>query len=154
MTTLKKGDPAPWFEGVGQEGQKVTLADFRGKKLILYFYPKDNTPGCTAEACNLNDHYSTWLERGFEVVGISPDSTTSHRNFITKNGLRFTLLSDPDHVIMEHYGVWKEKKMYGKSYMGVLRTTFVIDPEGVITEVISSVDTKNHTVQIEKTLNL
>ncbi|MBP7504198.1 MAG: thioredoxin-dependent thiol peroxidase [Prolixibacteraceae bacterium] len=154
MTTLKKGDPAPHFEGVDQDGKTVKLTDFKGKKLILYFYPKDNTPGCTAEACNLNDHYETWLNRGYQVVGVSPDSAASHQKFIAKYGLKFTLLSDPEHQMMELYGAWGEKKMYGKPYMGVLRTTFVIDGEGMITEIFTSVDTKNHTFQIEKTLNL
>ena len=154
MTTLKKGDPAPHFEGVDQDGKTVKLTDFKGKKLILYFYPKDNTPGCTAEACNLNDHYETWLNRGYQVVGVSPDIAASHQKFIAKYGLKFTLLSDPEHRMMELYGAWGEKKMYGKPYMGVLRTTFVIDGEGMITEIFTSVDTKNHTFQIEKTLNL
>ncbi len=154
MTTLKKGDPAPHFEGVDQDGKTVKLTDFKGKKLILYFYPKDNTPGCTAEACNLNDHYETWLNRGYQVVGVSPDSAASHQKFIAKYGLKFTLLSDPEHRMMELFGAWGEKKMYGKPYMGVLRTTFVIDGEGMITEIFTSVDTKNHTFQIEKTLNL
>ena len=154
MTTLKKGDPAPHFEGVDQDGKTVKLTDFKGKKLILYFYPKDNTPGCTAEACNLNDHYETWLNRGYQVVGVSPDSAASHQKFIAKYGLKFTLLSDPEHQMMELYGAWGEKKMYGKPYMGVLRTTFVIDGEGMITEISTSADTKHHTFQIEKTLNL
>ncbi|HOY51339.1 MAG TPA: thioredoxin-dependent thiol peroxidase, partial [Prolixibacteraceae bacterium] len=144
----------PHFEGVDQDGKTVKLTDFKGKKLILYFYPKDNTPGCTAEACNLNDHYETWLNRGYQVVGVSPDSAASHQKFIAKYGLKFTLLSDPEHRMMELYGAWGEKKMYGKPYMGVLRTTFVIDGEGMITEIFTSVDTKNHTFQIEKTLNL
>jgi len=106
MTTLKKGDPAPHFEGVDQDGKTVKLTDFKGKKLILYFYPKDNTPGCTAEACNLNDHYETWLNRGYQVVGVSPDSAASHQKFIAKYGLKFTLLSDPEHRMMELYGAW------------------------------------------------
>lgn len=154
MTLLKKGDVAPVFEGIDQEGKPFISTTLMGKKVILYFYPKDNTPGCTAEACNLNDHYETWLSRGYEVVGISPDSPVSHRKFIDKFQLRFTLISDPEHQIMEKFGTWGEKKMYGKPYMGVLRTTFVIDEAGIITEVFTTVDTKNHTLQIEKTLNL
>ena len=154
MTILKKGDVAPPFEGVDQDGKPFFSTTLIGKKVILYFYPKDNTPGCTAEACNLNDHYETWLSRGYEVVGISPDSPVSHRKFIDKFQLRFTLISDPEHQIMEKFGTWGEKKMYGKPYMGVLRTTFVIDEAGIITEVFTTVDTKNHTQQIEKTLNL
>lgn len=154
MTLLKKGDVAPLFEGVDQDGKPFISTTLIGKKVILYFYPKDNTPGCTAEACNLNDHYETWLKRGYEVVGISPDTPASHRKFIDKFQLRFTLISDPGHQIMEKFGTWGEKKMYGKPYMGVLRTTFVIDEEGIITEVFTTVDTKNHTQQIEKTLNI
>ena len=154
MTLLKKGDVAPVFEGIDQEGKPFISTTLMGKKVILYFYPKDNTPGCTAEACNLNDHYETWLSRGYEVVGISPDSPASHRKFIDKFQPRFTLISDPEHQIMEKFGTWGEKKMYGKPYMGVLRTTFVIDEAGIITEVFTTVDTKNHTLQIEKTLNL
>ena len=154
MTLLKKGDVAPVFEGIDQEGKPFISTTLMEKKVILYFYPKDNTPGCTAEACNLNDHYETWLSRGYEVVGISPDSPVSHRKFIDKFQLRFTLISDPEHQIMEKFGTWGEKKMYGKPYMGVLRTTFVIDEAGIITEVFTTVDTKNHTLQIEKTLNL
>ncbi len=152
MAALKKGDKAPWFAGVNQEGKSLTLDDFSGKKLILYFYPKDNTPGCTAEACNLNDHYESWLEKGFEVVGVSPDSVVSHQKFIGRYGLKFNLLSDPEHKILESYHVWGEKKMYGKSYMGVLRTTFVIDENGYIGEIFESVDTKNHSWQIENAL--
>lgn len=149
MAALKKGDKAPWFQGVNQEGKSLSLDDFSGKKLILYFYPKDNTPGCTAEACNLNDHYESWLEKGYEVVGVSPDSVVSHQKFIDRYGLKFNLISDPEHKILELYHVWGEKKMYGKSYMGVLRTTFVIDENGTIAEVFESVDTKNHSRQIE-----
>jgi len=149
MEALKKGDKAPRFQGVNQEGKSLSLDDFSGKKLILYFYPKDNTPGCTAEACNLNDHYESWLEKGYEVVGVSPDSVVSHQKFIDRYGLKFNLISDPEHKILELYRVWGEKKMYGKSFMGVLRTTFVIDESGTITEVFESVDTKNHSRQIE-----
>jgi peroxiredoxin Q/BCP len=154
MITLQRGDKAPGFTGVNQDGEPISLENFAGKKLILYFYPKDNTPGCTAEACNLNDNYSGWIARGFDVVGVSPDTTRSHQGFIQKYGLKFNLIADPDHLIMEKYGVWGEKKMYGKSYMGVLRTTFVIDEKGFISEVFTSVDTKNHSLQIEKTLNI
>ncbi len=154
MTTLKKGDQAPAFKGINQNGDEISSGSFAGKKIILYFYPKDNTPGCTAEACNLNDNYSEWIARGFEIVGVSPDSVRSHQGFIQKYGLKFNLISDPDHRIMELYGVWGEKKLYGKSYMGVLRTTFLIDEKGIISEVITRVDTKNHSMQIEKLLNI
>jgi len=154
MGTLKKGDKAPYFEGVNQDGKTISLNDFAGKKLILYFYPKDNTPGCTAEACNLNDNYQAWLDKGFEVVGVSPDSVKSHLKFAEKFGLKFNLLADEDKKILEAYGAWGEKKMYGKPYMGVLRTTFVIDEAGVITEVFDKVDTKEHSAQIIKALNI
>jgi len=154
MGTLKKGDKAPYFEGVNQDGKTISLNDFAGKKLILYFYPKDNTPGCTAEACNLNDNYQAWLDKGFEVVGVSPDSVKSHLKFAEKFGLKFNLLADEDKEILEAYGAWGEKKMYGKPYMGVLRTTFVIDEAGVITEVFDKVDTKEHSAQIIKALNI
>ncbi len=150
---LNKGDKAPGFEGTGRNGETISLAGMKGKKLILYFYPKDDTPGCTAEACDLNDHYGNWLEQGFEVVGISPDSEKSHAKFIQKYGLKFHLLSDPGHEIMKKYGVWGEKKMYGKAYMGVLRTTFIIDETGTVQEVITNVDTKNHSNQIKDILN-
>lgn len=154
MRTLKKSDKAPYFEGVNQDGKTISLNDFAGKKLILYFYPKDNTPGCTAEACNLNDNYQAWLDKGFEVVGVSPDSVKSHLKFAEKFGLKFNLLADEDKKILEAYGAWGEKKMYGKPYMGVLRTTFVIDETGVITEVFDKVDTKEHSAQIIKALNI
>lgn len=151
---VKKGDKAPYFEGVNQDGKIVSLNDFSGKNLILYFYPKDDTPGCTAEACNLNDNHRMWIEKGFSVVGVSPDSVASHKKFAEKYGLQFDLISDPDHVILEKYGAWGEKKNYGKIYMGVLRTTFVIDGTGVIGEVVTRVDTKQHTEQLIKTLNI
>ena len=138
---LKKGDKAPYFEGVNQDGKTVSLNDFTGKNLILYFYPKDNTPGCTAEACNLNDNHQMWLEKGYAVVGVSPDSVASHKKFAEKFGLQFDLIADTDHAIMDLYGTWGEKKNYGKTYMGVLRTTFVISGSGVVEEVITRVDT-------------
>ena len=148
MEKLKAGSPAPAFEATDQDGNKRTLADYAGRKLILYFYPKDNTPGCTAEACSLRDGRDELREMGFEVVGVSPDSEKSHRNFCAKHDLNFTLLSDTDHSVCEAYGVWAEKSMYGRKYMGVLRTTFVIDAEGRIEKVFTKVDTKNHYQQI------
>lgn len=154
MTSLKVGDKAPVFEGVNQNGEKISLKDYAGKKLILYFYPKDNTPGCTAESCNLNDNYEAWIQKGFDVVGVSPDSQKSHQNFIAKFGFRFNLISDTEHEILEAYGAWGLKKMYGKEYMGVLRKTFVIDENGVISEIFEKVDTKDHTNQIIEALNL
>ncbi|HPT31170.1 MAG TPA: thioredoxin-dependent thiol peroxidase [Prolixibacteraceae bacterium] len=154
MTTLKKGDSAPHFEGINQDGKTISLADFSGKNLILYFYPKDNTPGCTAEACDLNDNYEFWISKGYEVVGVSPDNSASHRKFADKFGLKFHLIADTELKILNDYGVWGEKSMYGKAYMGVLRTTFVIDGSGIIADVFSKVDTKAHTLQIKTTLNL
>lgn len=147
MTPLKEGDKAPFFKGINQDGKEISLDDFKDKKLILYFYPKDNTSGCTAEACNLNDNYSALMEQGYEVVGISPDPTSSHQKFIAKYNLAFNLIADTDKVILQDYGVWAEKSMYGRKYMGVLRTTFIIE-NGIITKVITKVDTKNPTAQI------
>jgi thioredoxin-dependent peroxiredoxin len=148
MTQLKVGDKAPDFLGINQDGKKISLSDFAGKKLILYFYPKDNTPGCTAEACNLNDNYNSWLGRGYEVVGVSPDSVESHRKFREKFGLKFDLIADTDKKILQEYNAWGEKSMYGKKYMGVLRTTFVIDENAIIQEIFEKVETKDHTKQI------
>ncbi|MFW6289781.1 MAG: thioredoxin-dependent thiol peroxidase [Mariniphaga sp.] len=154
MTKLKKGDKAPGFRGVNQDGKEIKLEDFTGKKLILYFYPKDNTSGCTAEACNLNDNYNSWLEKGFEVVGVSPDSMESHRKFKEKYDLQFDLIADTEKEILKAYDVWGEKSMYGKKYMGVLRTTFIIDENGIIERVFEKVETKDHTNQIIKNLNI
>jgi thioredoxin-dependent peroxiredoxin len=148
MAQLKVGDKAPDFSGINQDGRRISLSDFSGKKLIFYFYPKDNTPGCTAEACNLNDNYNSWLGRGFEVVGVSPDSVESHRKFREKFGLKFDLIADTDKKIIQAYNTWGEKSMYGKKYMGVLRTTFLIDEKGIIQEVFEKVETKDHTKQI------
>ncbi len=148
MTALKKGDKAPYFEGVNQNNQKISLDTFKEKKLILYFYPKDDTPGCTAEACNLNDNYDAWLARGYDVVGVSPDDVKSHLKFSGKFNLKFNLIADIHQTILQAYGAWGEKNMYGKKYMGVLRTTFVIDENGRIQEVFERVDTKDHTNQI------
>lgn len=147
MTPLKEGDKAPFFKGINQDGKEISLDDFKDKKLILYFYPKDNTSGCTAEACNLNDNYSALTEQGYEVIGISPDPASSHQKFIAKYNLAFNLIADTDKVILQDYGVWAEKSMYGRKYMGVLRTTFIIE-NGIITKVITKVDTKNPTAQI------
>ncbi len=142
MTPLKEGDKAPFFKGLNQNGQEISLDDFKGRNLILYFYPKDNTSGCTAEACNLNENYDTLTEKGYEVVGVSPDSSASHQKFIAKYNLAFNLIADTEKTILEAYGVWAEKSMYGRKYMGVLRTTFVINGEGTITRVITKVNTK------------
>jgi len=151
---LAVGDKAPAFEGVNQLGKKITLNDFKGKKLILYFYPKDNTPGCTAEACDLNDNYEMWISKGYHVVGVSPDNEKSHQKFIEKYNLKFDLIADTKTEILEAFGVWGEKSMYGKKYMGVLRTTFVISENGIIESVFDKVDTKNHSTQITTSLNI
>ena len=153
MAKLEVGNKAPHFEGFNQNHEKLSLDDFAGKKLILYFYPKDNTPGCTAESCNLNENYDEWLDRGYEVVGVSPDSVKSHKKFADKYNLRFNLIADTEKKILEDYGAWGEKSMYGKKYMGVLRTTFLIDEEGTIREIFQKVKTKDHTNQILKTIN-
>jgi peroxiredoxin Q/BCP len=154
MAHLTEGTLAPAFEGLTQDGRSVSLGDFKGKKLILYFYPKDNTPGCTAEACNLSENYDFWLSKGVDVVGVSPDSTASHMKFAEKFGLRFNLIADTGKKILEAYGVWGEKVNYGKSYMGVIRTTFLIDENGIIEKIFRKVDTKNHTGQILKEINI
>ena len=145
---LKVGDKAPLFEGVTQSGESVKLADFAGKKLILYFYPKDNTSGCTLEAKSLRDGKESLKADGFEIVGVSPDSVKSHQNFCTKHELNFTLIADTDKSIAEAYDVWKEKSMYGRKYMGIVRTTFVIDEQGVIIHIFDKVRTSDHWVQI------
>lgn len=149
-TSLKEGDKAPFFKGLNQDGKEISLGDFKGKKLILYFYPKDNTSGCTAEACGLNENYDTLTGKGFEIVGVSPDSANSHQKFIAKYNLSFHLIADTEKKILEDYGVWAEKSMYGRKYMGVLRTTFIIDENGIIEKVITKVDTKNAAAQILK----
>lgn len=142
------GDTAPAFTAQDDSGAEVSLGDFAGRKLILYFYPKDNTPGCTSEACSLRDGRDELYEQGFEIVGVSPDSIASHQKFITKQSLNFKLLSDPDHALAEAYGAWGEKKFMGRTYDGILRTTFVIDENGVIERVFDKVKTKDHFNQI------
>lgn len=146
--TLKEGDKAPNFKAINEKGELVSLSDFKGKKLVLYFYPKDDTPGCTAEACDLRDNYQSFLAKGYEVLGVSPDSVTKHQKFIKKHELPFSLLADEDNAVANAYGTWGEKSMYGKKYMGILRTTFVINEKGKIEKVIEKVDTKNHTAQL------
>lgn len=154
MAQLKEGDVAPAFSGKNQWGDTISLDALKGKKVILYFYPKDNTPGCTAEACNLNDNIDALISKGFEVIGVSPDSEASHLKFVEKFGLKFNLIADTDKQILNAYGVWGEKSMYGKITQGVLRSTFVIDQQGVIETIIRKVDTKDHTNQIYKNLNI
>lgn len=148
--SLEVGDKAPVFEGINQDGERIRLSDFKGKKVVLYFYPKDNTPGCTAQACNLKDNYKALLKAGYEVIGISTDTAASHQKFIKKFDLPFPLVADTDKSINEQYSVWKEKSMYGKTFMGTVRTTFVIDEKGIISEIISKVKTDDHTAQILK----
>ncbi|MBB2147191.1 thioredoxin-dependent thiol peroxidase [Pedobacter sp. LMG 31464] len=148
MSTLKAGDKAPTFTSKDQNGNTVSLDQFKGKKVVLYFYPKDDTPGCTTEACNFRDNYQGLKAKGIEVLGVSIDDEKSHQKFITKHSLPFTLLADTDKAIVEAYGVWGEKNMYGKKYMGTIRTTFIIDEEGKIAHIISKVDTKSPTAQV------
>ncbi len=151
---LQTGIQAPAFKGVNQKGETISLSDFKGKKVILYFYPKDNTPGCTAEACSLNDKSVYFLEKGIVVIGVSADSVQSHVKFAEKYGLSFNLLADTEKEILQAYEVWGEKKNYGKSYMGIIRTTYVISEEGIIEAVFPKVDTKTHAEQIIKALGL
>jgi peroxiredoxin Q/BCP len=150
MILLKEGMKAPDFKGIDQNGKEIKLTDFAGKKLVLYFYPKDNTPGCTAEACNLRDNYHELLKEGFAVVGVSADSERSHKGFAEKYSLPFPLIADTGKKIMDDYGVWGEKKLFGKSFLGVLRTTFIINEEGMIEKIIKKVETSDHTEQIFK----
>jgi len=145
---LTIGDKAPDFEVNNQNSEKTKLSDFKGKKVVLYFYPKDNTPGCTAESCNLRDNYQQLKAAGYEILGVSPDSEKSHQNFIKKYELPFTLLVDTEKDILQKYDVWKEKSMYGRKYMGTVRTTFIIDENGKIERIIEKVNTKDHTNQI------
>ena len=150
MSELKIGDKAPDFNTTDQEGNPVSLSKLRGKKVILYFYPKDNTPGCTAEACNLRDNYDVLLNKGYIILGVSADDEKSHKNFIAKNVLPFALLPDKEKSIIKSYGVWGKKKLYGKEYEGIHRITFIISEEGLIENIFTKVDTKNHSEQILK----
>ena len=145
---MKVGDTAPEFSGLTQDGATLSIADLKGGRTVLYFYPKDNTSGCTLEAKSLRDGKEELARRGYRIVGVSPDSERSHRNFCDKHELNFTLLADTDHSVCEAFGVWAEKSMYGRKYMGVLRTTFVIDAEGRIERIFTKVDTRNHHRQI------
>jgi peroxiredoxin Q/BCP len=148
MTTLKPGDKAPNFEAKDQEGTTHTLADYAGKKLVVFFYPKASTPGCTAEACNLRDNYQTFQAQGYEILGVSADSAKRQQNFINKYELPFPLLADEDHAVINAFGVWGPKKFMGREYDGIHRTTFVIDENGVLEDVITKVKTKDHAAQI------
>jgi len=148
MEKLKKGDIAPRFSFTGTDGSNHNLSDYLGKKVVLYFYPKDNTPGCTLEACSLRDGYDDLRDKGFEVIGVSADSAHSHEGFKAKYKLPFTLVSDTDKSVLNAYGVWAEKKFLGKTFMGIVRTTFVIDEKGRIELIIDKVNTKDHAKQI------
>lgn len=148
MMHLKEGDKAPDFQGIGQDEKTISLSDYKGKKLILYFYPKDDTPGCTAEACNLRDNFSVLKKEGFELLGVSPDNPKKHQKFIDKYSLPFPLIADTEKEILNAYGVWGPKKFMGREYEGVHRTTFVIDENGTIEKIFTKVNTKAHAEQI------
>ena len=148
VTSLKKGDEAPDFSGKNQDGKLISLKDFKGKKLVIYFYPKDDTPGCTAQACNIRDNYAVLKKNGYAIIGISADDEKKHKKFIEKYNLPFQLIADIDKTIIRSYDVWGEKKFMGKIYEGIARSTFLIDEKGVIEKVISDVITKNHSEQI------
>ena len=148
MTTLKPGAIAPNFTAVDQHGDTRSLSEYAGKKLVLYFYPKDDTPGCTAEACDLRDNYQRLQAEGYEILGVSPDKPAKHVKFIEKYDLPFDLLADEDHAVAEAYGVWGEKKFMGRTFDGIHRTTFVIDGEGKLLDVITKVNTKEHAAQV------
>jgi peroxiredoxin Q/BCP len=153
MGKIKVGDTAPDFKARDQNGKAISLSQFRGKKVILYFYPKDDTPGCTAEACSLRDSYAVLTKKGFVVIGISADNAASHLKFQKKHELPFILIPDEEKKIIQSYGAWGEKSMYGKSYEGIIRTTYVIDEKGMILLLIDKVNTKDHANQILEELN-
>ena len=153
IVTLKAGDKAPYFSGKDQDGKTVSLSDFKGKRVIMFFYPKDMTPGCTAEACNLGENYSELQKQGFEVIGVSADSEARHQKFIGKYNLPYTLLADTELEIIKSFGVWGLKKFMGKEYDGIHRTTFVIGADGILESVILKVKTKDHTAQILEELS-
>ena len=148
MTHLKEGDQAPDFSGPNQNGETISLGDFKGQKLVIFFYPKDNTPTCTEEACNLRDNYGLLKKNGYAIVGVSADSQRKHQNFIKKFDLPFPLIADTEQTMLNAYGVWGEKQMFGKKYMGIFRTTFVINENGKIERIISKVTAKDHAAQI------
>ena len=148
MNVLKVGDNAPDFSCKNQHGNTVNLSDMIGKKVVLFFYPKANTPGCTAEACNLNDNYNRFISEGYEIIGFSADSEKAQKNFSDKFSFEYSLLCDEDKKIISSYGAWGQKKMYGKEYMGIIRKTIIIDESGKIEQIIEKVKTKEHTAQI------
>lgn len=145
---LKVGDAAPEFTIKNQAGKEISLKDYKGKKVVLYFYPKDDTPGCTAESCNLRDNYSSLKKKGYEIIGVSADDEKSHKKFATKFKLPFDILADTERDIIEKYGVWGEKMLFGRKYMGIIRTTFIINEKGKIEKIITDVETEDHTKQI------
>lgn len=147
-TTLTEGQKAPAFAGKNEKGETLRLSQFKGRRIVLYFYPQDDTPGCTAQACNLRDHHTLLRKAGFEVIGVSPDEVAAHQKFTAKYKLPFHLIADPQHTILEKYGVWGEKKLYGRTYMGVQRTTFLLDEKGLIRKIFLRPDTKNHTEEV------
>lgn len=148
MGKLKQGSKAPVFKGVDQNGAMISLADYKGKRVVLYFYPKDDTPTCTVQACNLRDHYGVLVKKGFQVIGVSKDDVKSHKKFETKHALPFPLLADTTGKIVEQYEVWQEKKFMGRVYMGIVRTTFLIDELGKIKKIINKPNSKSHTEEI------
>lgn len=154
MTELKIGDLAPDFKGVDQEGNPVSYSDYKGKKLIVFFYPKASTPGCTVESCNFRDHYEDWKAKGYEVVGVSADSVKRQNNFATKNELPYKLIADESLEVIKAFGAWGPKKLYGREYEGIYRYTFVIDEEGKIEHIVNKVKTKEATEQLYKDLSL
>mgnify|MGYP000544159618 CR=1 FL=1 len=148
MPVLQEGDKAPAISGLDQDGNKISLADYKGKKMVLYFYPEDDTPTCTIQACNLRDNYALLKKEGFEVLGVSPDDVIKHKKFETKFNLPFRLIADPAHKIIEKYGLWAPKQMFGHKYMGVLRTTFLIDEKGKIRKIFARPKNKSHAEEI------
>jgi thioredoxin-dependent peroxiredoxin len=150
MIHLKEGDKAPVFSGKNQDGKKISLTDFKGKKLVLYFYPEDDTPTCTIQACNLRDNYALLKKEGFEIIGVSPDEEKQHKKFEAKYALPFTLIADPEHYIIDKYGVWGPKQLYGRHYDGIHRTTFIIDEKGVIRKIFIRPKNKQHAEEIIK----
>ncbi|HVG40879.1 MAG TPA: thioredoxin-dependent thiol peroxidase [Chitinophagaceae bacterium] len=149
-TLLEEGQKAPMFSGIDEKGEKVSLKEFKGQKVVLYFYPQDDTPTCTVQACNLRDHYAELKKEGYKIIGISPDDTKSHQKFKTKYNLPFTLIADVDHKIIDTYGVWGEKSLYGRTYMGLHRTTFIINARGIIEKIIRKPRSKMHSEEIMK----
>ena len=150
MITLKEGEKAHTFSGLDQDGKKISLSDYKGQKVILFFYPEDDTPTCTIQACNLRDNYALLKKNGFAVIGISPDEVKKHKKFEAKYQLPFTLIADPDHSIIDKYGVWGEKQLYGRKYMGLHRTTFVLDEKGLVRKIFLRPRNKQHAEEIIK----